>query len=144
MLFWRQILKYNKKVSGPLLDRIDLHVEVPRISYEKISAAHDAEDSQTLQSRVEMARARQTQRFQKNNLSIQTNSEMGINELKEFCKVDAAGQELLKSALTSMHLSARSYYRVLKVARTIADLSQEENILSSHIAEALQYRPKEE
>jgi len=139
-----QILKYNKKVSGPLLDRIDLHVEVPRISYEKISAAHDAEDSQTLQNRVEMARARQTQRFQKKNSSVQTNSEMGMNELKEFCKVDDTGQELLKSALTSMHLSARSYYRVLKVARTIADLSQEDSILSSHIAEALQYRPKEE
>ena len=139
-----QILKYNKKVSGPLLDRIDLHVEVPRVSYEKISATDEAENSRQIRQRVEKAREAQRERFKNRELPIQTNSEMGPNELKEFCRVDEAGQELLKSALTSMHLSARSYYRVLKVARTIADLAGAENVTSEYIAEALQYRPKEE
>lgn len=139
-----QILKYNKKVSGPLLDRIDLHVEVPRISYEKISTAEEAENSEQIRQRVEKAREIQRERFKNSKSSIQINSEMGPNELKEFCRVDEAGQELLKSALTTMHLSARSYYRVLKVARTIADLAGVEKIMSEYIAEALQYRPKEE
>ncbi|PIR96870.1 MAG: magnesium chelatase [Candidatus Doudnabacteria bacterium CG10_big_fil_rev_8_21_14_0_10_41_10] len=139
-----QILKYNKKVSGPLLDRIDLHTEVPRISYEKISSTEESESSEKIRARVERSRVRQRQRFSQNNTDLQTNSEMGTNELKKFCVIDKPGQELLKTALTSMHMSARSYYRVLKVARTIADLSDSEDILQKHVSEALQYRPREE
>lgn len=139
-----QILKYNKKVSGPLLDRIDLHTEVPRVTYEKISSTDQTESSKNIQARVERSRALQRKRFLQNQIKLQTNSEMGVNEIKRFCAVGKASQELLKNAIASMHMSARSYYRVLKVARTIADLEQADLINENHIGEALQYRPKEE
>jgi len=139
-----QILKYGKKISGPLLDRIDLHVEVPRISYEKITKNEEAESSEMIRRRVEAARQIQKQRFDKANLKIITNSEMSSAQVREFCEPDDDGKELLKTALTTMKLSARSYYRVLKVARTIADLEDSEQIRVNHLAEALQYRPRED
>lgn len=135
-----QIFKYQKKISGPLLDRIDLHVEVPRLPYEKMSGVAEAENSETIKQRVEQARAKQLSRFGKSK----TNSEMNLVEIKEFCKLGEAEQQLLKQAMKQFNFSGRSLHRILKVARTIADLSSEENITVSHLAEAIQYRPKSE
>ncbi len=137
----QQVIKYRNKISGPLLDRIDLHVDVPRVKFEKLSSEHDGEPSEKIRERVEKARATQMARFKDKN--IITNSEMRPNEVKEFCKVDDGCMNLLKNAVVQLHLSARSYYRILKLARTIADLADCENIISNHIAEALQYRQKE-
>ncbi len=133
-----QILRYQKKVSGPLLDRIDLHVDVPRLSFEKIDQETLAETSAQIRKRVTEARQRQIKRFQK------PNAEMNVQELKEYCRPDAAGLALLRSAVAHHHLSARSYHRVLKLARTIADLADADGIAVPHIAEALLYRTKNE
>jgi magnesium chelatase family protein len=135
-----QIIKYQKRISGPLLDRIDLHIEVPRIKFEKLTSEYSGEKSEEIRERVEKARAIQTERFK--NISIKTNSEMGSKELKEFCKIDEQTLMLLKNAVQQLNLSARAYHRVLKTARTIADLSGAENISLSNVAEALQYRTK--
>ncbi|MFH0856360.1 MAG: YifB family Mg chelatase-like AAA ATPase [bacterium] len=137
----QQVIKYRNKISGPLLDRIDLHIDVPRVKFEKLSNADDGEPSEKIRARVEKARALQMARFKDG--TIITNSEMRPNEVKEFCKVDEGCMNLLKNAVVQLHLSARSYYRILKLARTIADLAEEENIIANHIAEALQYRQKE-
>lgn len=139
-----QILRYRKKVSGPLLDRIDLHVDVPRVTYEKIAGVDFAEDSNTVRARVESARQIQFERFKQTNPRLRTNAEMSSTEVTECCQTDKEGAELLKAALTNMNLSTRSYFRVLKVARTIADLASNEQISCDHIAEAIQYRPKED
>lgn len=133
-----QLLRYQKKVSGPLLDRIDLHVEVPRLSFEKIEDQADQEDSAAIRARVQAARTRQLERFGK------TNAEMGLPEIKAHCHPDEAGLRLLRNAVASQHLSARAYHRVLKLSRTIADLFGEEQIQAPHIAEALIFRPKSE
>jgi magnesium chelatase family protein len=133
-------MRYQKKVSGPLLDRIDLHIEVPRVDFEKLTSSEKGESSKSIRQRVEQARQIQTQRFL--NLPIQTNSEMGNLELQQFCKLDEQSLNLLKTAVTQMHLSARAYNRILKLARTIADLNESENIQTEHIAEALQFRAK--
>ena len=138
------ILRYNKKISGPLLDRIDLHVEVPRVSYEKISQDQEGESSLAVRGRVEAARLLQRKRFGQEGADIQTNAEMGSEEIKQFCQLDRPAQEVLKAALSSMRLSARAYYRILKISRTIADLKAQPNITAENVAEALQYRPKEE
>ncbi|HBU06582.1 MAG TPA: magnesium chelatase [Candidatus Magasanikbacteria bacterium] len=135
-----QVANYQKKVSGPMLDRIDLHVEVPRVEFEKLSKDSLAESSAKIRARVEEARSRQTVRFK--NCSAKTNSEMKNKEIKEFCKLDDSSLDLLRQAVQHMHLSARSYHRILKLARTIADLSKSDNILQVHVAEALQYRAK--
>ncbi|MFH1661877.1 MAG: YifB family Mg chelatase-like AAA ATPase [Candidatus Falkowbacteria bacterium] len=137
-----QIINYKKKISGPILDRIDLHIEVPRIDFEKLSGTSQGEDSKTIKKRIEQARIAQKERF-KNSPYI-TNSEMSSESVKQFCKIDDVSTNLLRNAVNQMHLSARAYFRILKLARTIADLSQEEKILTQHIAEALQYRPKAE
>lgn len=137
-----QIVNYKKKISGPLLDRIDLHVEVPRVQFEKLSKDELAESSTQIRQRVEKARDKQKQRFL--NTNINTNSEMGNREIREFCKLDSGSLDLLKQAVNHMHLSARSYNRIIKLARTIADLSDSEEIKAEHIAEALQYRAKGE
>ena len=137
-----QISKYKRKISGPLLDRIDLHIEVPPVKYDKLASEKVAEESSKIRERVAGAREKQLSRL--NGMPINTNSEMGIKEIKKFCQVDEKTKELLKNAAQQLHLSARSFYRILKLARTIADLSSEKNIKTQHVAEALQYRPKEE
>jgi magnesium chelatase family protein len=134
------IIRYQKKISGPLLDRIDLHIEVPRVKFEKLAEMRVAESSENIKKRVEEARRWQRERYKK--LKVITNAELPSKLIKEFCQIDEQSQEFLKNAVTQMHLSARAYYRLLKISRTIADLSGEEKILLPHVAEALQYRAK--
>ena len=134
------IMRYQKRISGPLLDRIDIHVEVPRIDYEKLADKRKAEDSATIRARVQAARERQLRRLASTRLTC--NAEMGPSEVRDFCEVDASGEKLLKAATQQLHLSARAYHRVLKLARTIADLADSELIQANHIAEAIQYRPR--
>lgn len=136
----RQILNYRRKLSGPIIDRIDLHVNMPRISFEKIKSDTITESSAIVKIRVEIARQKQLDRFK--NLSILSNSEMTSEDTKKFCSLDENGQELLKTAITRLNLSTRAYFRILKIARTIADLANSNIILPEHLAEALQYRPK--
>ncbi len=133
-----QIIKYQKRISGPLLDRIDLYVNVPKVETEKLTNLATGESSEVVRKRVENARNKQTRRFQ--NLPIFTNAEMNSNQVEEFCKIDETTSSLLKSAITSMKLSARGYTRVLKLSRTIADLADSEDIKMEHVAEAIQYR----
>lgn len=135
-----QILNYKKKISGPIVDRIDLHIEVPRIKFEKLSSNSNGENSKSIKDRVQNARAIQQERFK--DVPFITNSEMNSETVKKYCQVDSTSQQLLKNAVDQMHLSARAYFRILKLARTIADLTGEKNIITQHIAEALQYRPK--
>jgi magnesium chelatase family protein len=134
------VTKYQKRISGPLLDRIDIHIEVPRVEYEKLSDARLGESSATVQERVEAARDRQRIRFGADGIT--SNAEMRPADIRKFCALDATGQSLMQSAMNQMQLSARGYHRVLKLARTIADLAGSESIQPSHLAEALQYRPK--
>lgn len=141
-----QVIRYQKKISGPLLDRIDLHIEVPRVKFEKLSDDNLAEKSEKVRARVEAAREKQKKRFIdtiKTKYKTITNSEMSSQQIKNFCQIDQASQDLLKNAVNQLGLSARAYHRILKLARTIADLEGVDNIQTSHIAEALQYRPKE-
>lgn len=136
-----QISRYQKKISGPLLDRIDLYLEVPRVKYDELSALNDSEDSGIIKSRINKARQIQRSRFQ--NLSISSNSELGLKEIKKYCPLPLDAQKLLKEAICKLSLSARAYFRIIKVARTIADLEGSPDISCSHIAEALQYRKTE-
>lgn len=137
-----QIISYKKKISGPLLDRIDLHVEVPRVKFEKLTSDEPSETSNKIRTRVANAREKQTKRFKDSN--IHTNGEMGNKEIKTFCQLDEPSLQLLRTAVTQMHLSARGYNRILKVSRTIADLDNKDKIEIAHIAEALQFRPQME
>ena len=137
------VTKYQKRISGPLLDRIDIHIEVPRVDYEKLSADRLGESSMAIRGRVQAAREIQRKRFSGNNLTdIVCNADMRVGEIRQFCRLQDEGQSLMRSAMTQMLLSARGYHRVLKLARTIADLAGSEEIHSTHLAEALQYRPK--
>jgi magnesium chelatase family protein len=133
-----QVSRYQKKISGPLLDRIDLHIEVPRVEFEKLTTKELSENSKSIRKRVEQARDIQTRRFKHSNCT--TNSEMKNKDIKEFCKLDEQGTQILKQAVEQLHLSARSYHRILKLSRTIADISSSEKIEAHHVAEALQYR----
>jgi len=137
-----QIINYQKKISGPLLDRIDLHVEVPKVKFDKLTSDQTAESSAEIRKRVEQTRKIQQARFK--DLGIITNSEMSSRQTKDFCPVDEKTVELLRQAVNQLGLSARSYFRILKLSRTIADLAGQENIKLEHVAEALQYRPKVE
>jgi magnesium chelatase family protein len=134
------VARYRQRISGPLLDRMDIYVEVPRVDYEKLSADRQGEPSAAIRARVGDARARQRRRFE--GRPILTNGEMGPAEVHAFCEVDEAGHALLRAAMRQLNLSARGYHRVLKVARTIADLGGSESIQVAHLAEAIQYRPR--
>ncbi len=137
-----QIIRYQKKISGPILDRIDIHIEVPRQKYEKMAGNCKSESSRQIRKRVEMARKMQAQRL-KGITGMMTNSEMGSKEIKDLARMDAKSEKLLAMAVDSMKLSARSFHKIIKIARTIADLAESDQIIENHVAEALQYRPKE-
>lgn len=134
-----QIQRYLGKISGPLLDRIDIHVEVPAVKYQELSSERIGETSETVRERVIKAREIQSERF-KTSKNIFKNADMNTKALRKFCRLDATSQDLLKMAMTKLGLSARAYDRILKVSRTIADLSGSENISAAHISEAIQYR----
>ncbi len=134
------VTRYQKRISGPLLDRIDIHLEVPRIDYEQLADRRQGEQSESVRARVEEARAVQAKRFA--DTAILTNADMGPKEVQTFAALDAAGEQLMRAAVRQLNLSARAYHRVLKLSRTIADLAGEPDILSHHVAEALQYRPR--
>jgi magnesium chelatase family protein len=137
------VTKYQKRISGPLLDRIDIHIEVPRVDYEKLSGDRIGEPSECIRARVQAARDRQSKRLSVNGSSdIVCNADMRVGEIRRFCKLPEEGQSLMRSAMSQLNLSARAYHRILKLARTIADLTGCEEIQSVHLAEALQYRPK--
>jgi magnesium chelatase family protein len=134
-----------------LLDRIDIHIEVPRVDYEKLSGDRVGESSEAIRVRVQAARniqqacfAKPTSLFSNNGSSsdIVCNADMRVGEIRQFCKLPDEGQSLMRAAMTQLNLSARAYHRILKLARTIADLTGSEQIQSVHLAEALQYRPK--
>ena len=133
------VQKYLNKISGPLLDRIDIHLEVTPVKFENLSTTIQGEKSSIIQKRVVAARKIQNERF-KNKKNIYCNAQMSSKQIKEFCKLDDTSMTLLKNAMEKLDLSARAYDRIIKVARTIADLSNSENIKAVHIAEAIQYR----
>jgi magnesium chelatase family protein len=135
----REIQNYLGRISGPLLDRIDLHIEVPAVKFREMSGEKTGETSAQIRERVIAARQRQHARF-KDKPKITCNARMGSRELKQHCELDDATKELLKFAMTDLNLSARAYDRILKVARTIADLAASEKILPDHVSEAIQFR----
>ncbi len=137
-----QINNYKKKLSEPILDRIDLQIEVPRLKFEKITQEQLAEKSEATRERIIEARKNQLKRFKKTN--IFTNAEMNNRHLKKFCPIGEPEKELLRNAIHKMHFSPRTYFRLLKVARTIADLEGAKNINVNHLAEAIQYKFREE
>jgi magnesium chelatase family protein len=134
-----QVQKYMSRISGPLFDRIDIHVEVPALSYEELATKTPGEDSASMRQKVKAARTIQRARFEKEK-TIFCNAHMESRHIRHFCALDDASQQLLKNAVEKLGLSARAYDRILKVARTIADLDAKENIGASHIAEGIQYR----
>jgi magnesium chelatase family protein len=135
-----QLSAYQKKISGPLLDRIDLFCEVPRISFEKLNRLDGSAPSAAIRARVEKARERQRQRFAETRCIA--NRDMNVKDILTYCALDDASVELMRTAMEHMHLSARSYHRILKLARTIADLDNQDAIAAHHVREALQYRPR--
>ena len=135
----REIQNYLGRISGPLLDRIDIHVEVPAVKFREIADARPGEPSEAIRQRVIAARNIQRRRFE-SRPSITCNARMTSRDIKEHCRLDSATSELLKMAMEENNLSARAYDRILKVSRTIADLDASENITAEHVCEAIQYR----
>jgi len=132
------VTRYRQRISGPLLDRIDIHVEVPRVDFDKLTGDQRGEPSAAVRERVQAARDRQTARFE--GTQLLSNADMGTREVQELVKLDAEGETLIRSAMRQLQLSARAYHRVLKLSRTIADLEGSEAVQAHHLAEALQYR----
>jgi magnesium chelatase family protein len=138
----QQILRYQKKISGPLLDRIDLHLTVPKVNYDELTERKPAEASVLIRKRVEEARQRQRQRFAATVLIA--NAEMRTQDIKHYCRYGPGVSAFLREILTRYRLSARSFFRVIRVAQTIADLDASPLITIQHLAEACQYRPQEQ
>ncbi|KKU39953.1 MAG: Mg chelatase, subunit ChlI [Candidatus Azambacteria bacterium GW2011_GWD2_46_48] len=137
-----QLIKYKRRLSGPILDRIDLHIEVPRVKYQKLISEEANETSETIRQRIEKARKIQGDRLGK--YKILTNSEMNLKQIKKYCQLNQECQDIMRQAVTNLKLSARAYHRLLKLSRTIADLEGADEIYPYHLTEALQYRPTEE
>lgn len=133
-----EMQRYMNRLSGPLLDRIDIHIEVQKVEFEKMAEKRKGEQSSDIRDRVLKARDRQNDRYK--DLDISYNAQIGPKEIEAFCDLDDTSFNLIKIAMEKLNLSARAYDRILKVARTIADLEGAENILSDHVSEAIQYR----
>jgi magnesium chelatase family protein len=134
-----QIQRYLSRISGPLLDRIDLHIEVAPVPFEELNRRAEGEPSADVRERVIRARQVQSERFEK-DAGIYCNAQMNTRAVREYCKLDGAGQQLMKMAIQRLGLSARAYDRILKVGRTIADLAGSDSIRPEHLSEAIQYR----
>ena len=134
------VTRYQKRISGPLMDRIDIHMQVPRVEYQKLRDMRQGESSAEVRTRVEAARERQRARF--GRMGIASNADMRPAQIRKFCVLDEPCQALMKTAMRQLQLTARAYHRVLKLSRTIADLAGSEAITQVHLAEALQYWPK--
>jgi len=134
------VSRYQRRISGPFIDRVDIFVEVPHIDYEKLTDKRLGETSEKVQARVTAARERQLKRFKGSKLT--SNAEMTPSEIREFCHVEDSAQSLLKAAMKQLYLSARAFHRILKLALTIADLDNCDTIKANHVAEAVQYRPR--
>ena len=134
------VTRYQKKISGPLMDRIDIFLDIPRIDYEKLMDDRPSEQSGNVRQRVQNTRQLQLDRFKGTDLT--SNADMTASEVKQFCSIDAAAQALLRTAMKQLHFTARAFHRTLKLARTVADLDKSELIKTNHLAEALQYRQR--
>ena len=134
------VSRYQRRISGPFIDRVDIFVEVPHIDYEKLADNRLGEKSEQVQARVQAAHAIQRKRFA--GTKITCNADMTPKEVRDCCRVEETAQSLLKAAMTQLYLSARAFHRILKLARTIADLENADTIRAQHLAEAIQYRPR--